>query len=183
MAGVQLRPGVAGGDVDRGVLPDRALRPRQATDEKAVDADLLSGPVGIDVPGWWWRRGRALVGVAVPGDQGQALGAGVEPKADEDAPNAVLTDPQAAPFLSGEFGADASGSEAGVRQGEGDDPLFDVRPDLVGYPRAPALTNVERLKAPAVDLALEAVIRRPVHTHQPARLADVPEFLGQREQS
>jgi hypothetical protein len=41
--GVQLRPGIARGDVDRGVLPERALGALQTADVEAVDADDLAG--------------------------------------------------------------------------------------------------------------------------------------------
>jgi hypothetical protein len=39
---IKLRPGIAGGDVDGGVLPDRTLRAGQAADEEAVDAGRIS---------------------------------------------------------------------------------------------------------------------------------------------
>ena len=42
--GVQLGPGIAGGDVDRGVLPEGALRALQTADVEAVDADDLAWP-------------------------------------------------------------------------------------------------------------------------------------------
>jgi len=69
-----------------------------------------------------------------------------------------------------------------VRERERHDPLLDVRADLVGHPRPAALADVQGLKTPAIDLALEAVVRRAVDRHQPARLADVAQLLGQREQ-
>ncbi len=93
------------------------------------------------------------------GDGRQAVGARVQAHPDEHAPDAVLADPKATPLLAGQLGRDPAWPEARVRQGERDDPLLDVRSDLVGHPWAPALTHIERFKAPAVDLALEAVIR------------------------
>ena len=90
LGGVQLGPDVGGGDVDGGVLPDGALGSGQASDEEAVELDLLARPLGVDVALWRGRLGLALVGVAVAGDQRQALGAGVEADAAEDAPDTVL---------------------------------------------------------------------------------------------
>src|SRR5215213_10750643 len=78
LAGVQLGPAEGRGDVDRGVLPDAALGARQAPDEKAVELDLLARLGGVDVALGRRRVRPALVGVAVAGDQGQALGARVE---------------------------------------------------------------------------------------------------------
>src|SRR3954447_2297801 len=49
---------------------------------------------------------------------------------------------------------------------EGDDPALEVRPDLVRHPRAPALADVERLKPPAIDALLQAIVGRPIHTHR-----------------
>jgi len=82
LGGVQLRPRVAGGDVDGGVLPDRALGALKPADEKAVDTDLFARSLGVDVTRRRGRRGDALVGVAVAGDERQALGARVEPDAE-----------------------------------------------------------------------------------------------------
>ena len=66
-------------------------------------------------------------------------------------------------------------------QGEGQHALLDVRADLVGHAWAAALADSERLKAPAVDLLLPAVIGRVVHAHRPARRAN-PDLRCQREQ-
>src|SRR6187200_889616 len=57
-----------------------------------------------------------------------------------------------------------------------------MRADLIGHPRAPALSDVQRLKTPTVDLGLEAVISGAVHPHRPARRRNIPELIGQREQ-
>jgi hypothetical protein len=69
-----------------------------------------------------------------------------------------------------------------MTQREGDDPLLEMRADLVGHPRPPALADVERLQAPAIDLALEAIVGRAIHAHHPARLRHVAQLLGQRKQ-
>ena len=65
---------------------------------------------------------------------------------------------------------------------ERDDPLFQVRADLVGHPRPPALADVERFQAPAVDALLPAVVRRAVDAHRPAGGRHVAQLVGQREQ-
>src|SRR5215207_6917549 len=131
-------------------MPDGALGPAQAPDEEAVDLDLLAGPGGVDVPLDRRDLGASFVGIAVPGDQRQALVAGVQPDPAQDAPDAVLADPDAAPLLPGQLRADAPRAVAGVPEGEGDDPLLEVRADLVGHPRAATLPDVQRLKAPAI---------------------------------
>src|ERR1700756_2538935 len=109
--------------------------------------------------GRWWR-GSSLVWVAVAGDQRQPPGPGVQAHSAKDTPDAMLGDPQPAPLLAGELGRDPPGPEPGVRQRERDDPLLQVRADLIRHPRPPPLPHVQRLKAPAVDLALPSVIRR-----------------------
>jgi hypothetical protein len=45
----EVGPGVAGGDVGHGQLPEGAACALQATDEETVDADQLAGPLGVDV--------------------------------------------------------------------------------------------------------------------------------------
>jgi hypothetical protein len=70
-----------------------------------------------------------------------------------------------------------------VTQREGDDPLLQMRADLVGHPRAPTLTDVERLEPPAVDALFEAVVGRAVHAHRPTRRRHVAQLVGQREQT
>jgi hypothetical protein len=71
-------------------LPDGALGAGQAADEEAVELDLFAGPGGLDVALWGRDRRLAFVGVAVARDQREALGAGVQAHADQDAPDAVL---------------------------------------------------------------------------------------------
>src|SRR5215211_2291464 len=88
--GVQLGPGEARGHVRRGVLPDRALGPREPAEVEAVELDLLTGLRGVDVALWRGLGRPALVGVAVAGDQGQPARAGVQTKALQDPPDPVL---------------------------------------------------------------------------------------------
>jgi len=70
-----------------------------------------------------------------------------------------------------------------MAQGEGDDPLFQVRADLVGHPGSPALADVEGFQAPTVDALLPAVIRGAVDAHRPAGGRHVAQLVGQREQA
>ena len=93
----------------------------------------------------------------------------------------MLGDPDPAPLLARELGGDPPGAEAWMPERERDHALLEVRADLVGHPRAPALPDPERLQPPAVDLALQAMVGRVVHSHRPARRAH-PDLLGQREQ-
>ena len=132
-----------------------------------------------------WRSGggtrAALVGIAVAGDQREALVAGVQPNAAQHPPDAVLRDPQAAPLLPGQLGANPPGPEARVPERERDDPLLQVRADLVGHPRPPALADVSASRPQRSTRCFQAVIgRRP----RPSR--DTPprraQLLGQREQ-
>jgi hypothetical protein len=71
-AGDELRPGVRGGDVDRGQLPDRALRTLQPPDEEAIPAHQLARPLRLHVP---LRLGlsRRLVGRCEAGDEREPL--------------------------------------------------------------------------------------------------------------
>ena len=64
--------------VDRGDLPDRALRAMQAPDEAAVKTDQLAGTGCVDVQ-LGRRLSRRFVRRAVTGDERQAPGARVEP--------------------------------------------------------------------------------------------------------
>ena len=57
------------------------LVPLEAPDVEAVQLDLLARLGGVDVPRGRRDRRTALVGVAVAGDQRQALGARVQPDA------------------------------------------------------------------------------------------------------
>src|SRR5438128_6475512 len=101
-------------------------------------------------------------------DERQALAPGVQPDAAEHAPDAVLRDPNPTPLLPGQFGTDAPGTESRMGEAEGHDPLLQVGADLVRHPRTPALSHPQRLKAPAVDLALVAVVGRVVDPHRAA---------------
>jgi hypothetical protein len=69
-----------------------------------------------------------------------------------------------------------------VPERERHDPLLKMRADLVGHPRTPTLAHVEGFQAPAIDAALEAVVGRAIHAHQPARGRHVAQLLGEREQ-
>src|SRR3954452_13869145 len=144
---VQLSPAERRGDVDGRVLPDRALGPAQAADVEAVELDLLARLGRVDVTLGRRQIGLALVGIAMPSDQRQALGAGVQAHAAQHAPHPVLANPDPTPLLAGQLGADPTRPIARVPEREGDDPALEVRPDLVRHPRTPALADVEGLPA------------------------------------
>jgi hypothetical protein len=76
----------------------------------------------------------------------------------EHPPDAVLGDEQAAPLLPGPRGADPPRPVAGVPEREGDDPLLQMRSDLVGHPGSAELAHVERLQAPPIDALLQPVL-------------------------
>src|SRR5438309_12026628 len=97
-----------------------------------------------------WPIGLSLVGVGMAGDRRQALGARVQAIAAEHPPDPLLGDPQPAPLLARQLGGDPPGAEARVPERERDHALLEVRPDLVGHPRAPALPDPQRLKPTAV---------------------------------
>jgi hypothetical protein len=73
------------------------------------------------------------------------------------------------------------GLNGGLEVSEGDDPLLQVRADLIRHPRSAALSDAQRLKAPAVDLMLAAVAGRLVDAHRPAG-PTYPNLRCQREQ-
>src|SRR5207248_9164127 len=50
-----------------------------------------------------------------------------------------------------QLGGDPPRPIARVPERERHDPLFEVRADLVGHPRPPALAHVQRFQAPTVD--------------------------------
>jgi len=88
LADNELRPGKAGSDVDCGQLPDRALGASETADVEAVDPDQLAGTVNVNVLFRAGIPGR-LVGSGVASDQPEPFGAGVQPVAAEDLPDAV----------------------------------------------------------------------------------------------
>src|SRR4029450_6990083 len=47
---MQAGPGIGRGDVDGGVLPDRALGSTEAADAEAVQLDQLTGMIDLQVP-------------------------------------------------------------------------------------------------------------------------------------
>src|SRR3954454_12106539 len=87
-------------------------------------------------------------------------------------PDAVLADAQPAPLLARELGRGPARPERRVTE-RNDDPLLEVRADLVGHPRPAALTTIQRFQAPAIDLGLQAVVGRPIDAHRPAGLGEV----------
>src|SRR5579872_2227729 len=131
----------------------------------------------------WWRGWCTLVGVAVACDQGEAFAARVQPHAPQHPPHAVLGDPNTAPLLPAQLSANPAGPEPGVGQAERHDPLLQVRPDFIGLPWPAALTNPQRLDPPTIGLVLEPVVGLAAHPHPPASLRNVPELLGEREQT
>jgi hypothetical protein len=69
-----------------------------------------------------------------------------------------------------------------VPERERHDPLLEVRADLVGHPRTPALAHVEGFQAPAIDPTLEAVVGGAIHAHRAAGGRHVAQLLSEREQ-
>jgi len=69
-----------------------------------------------------------------------------------------------------------------VSEGKGDDALLEVGAELVGHPRSPALAHLQGFQAPAVDLALPAIVGRAIDPHRPAGGRDVAQLLGEGEQ-
>ena len=65
----ELGPGIRGVDVDRGQLPDGALRPGEPADEEGVHAHELAWTLGLDVA-LGLGLARRLVGSGVAGDEG-----------------------------------------------------------------------------------------------------------------
>jgi hypothetical protein len=121
-------------DVDRGQLPNRALRPLQAADEETVDTDQLARPLSLDVPLRRRLAGR-LVRRRVAGKECEPPGAGVETMPAQAAPDAVVADDDPAPALLTQLARDPVRSIAGVAEREGDDALFDKRRQLLRHPR------------------------------------------------
>ena len=72
----------------------------------------------------------------------------------EDAPDAVVGEPDAASLRPRQFSGDASRSEAGVAEGEGHDALLDERTGGVGHARLAALAGPQQLEAVALGLGL-----------------------------
>jgi hypothetical protein len=69
--GHELCPGEGGGDVDRGQLPDSALRAGEAADVEGVKADELARPLGLDMA--LRLRIARLVRGGVTGDEREPL--------------------------------------------------------------------------------------------------------------
>ena len=125
------------------------------------------------------RLGRS----GVAGDEAEALTPGVEAVALEDAPDAVVGEPDAAPLRPGELGRDARRSEAGVAEGEGHDALLDERTGGVRHARLAALAGPQQLEAVALGLVLPSIERRVVDAHHAASGTDAAEFLGESERA
>src|SRR5207244_11690837 len=125
----EVGPGVAGGDVDRGQLTDRAAGAVQPADEEAVDADQFAGSLSLDVA-LRLQLPRRLVGGAVASDKREPLRARVEPMPTQAAPDAVRGNDQAAPAWAGKLSSDPTRSQAGVAQRKRDDRLLHKRGEL-----------------------------------------------------
>jgi hypothetical protein len=171
----------AGGDVDRGVLPDRSFRAREPADVEAVKPDQLTRLGRLDMPLWLGLGGLALVDGRVARDQGEPFAPRVQPVPFQHPPDAVRRDPQAAPLLPRQLGADPLRAEPGLAEREGDDPLLQMRPELVRHPRPAPLPRPQRLQAPPLDLLRPAVIGRVMHTHRPASRTNT-DLAREREQ-
>src|SRR5207244_7971375 len=100
----ELGPGEGGRDVDRGQLPDRALRARQAADEEAIEANQLPRTLRLDMP-LPLRPGR-LVGRRIARDERQPLRTRVETVPTQAAPDAVVADEDPAPALPAQLARD-----------------------------------------------------------------------------
>jgi len=83
-------------------------------------------------------------------------------------PDPVRGDLQAAPLLPRQLGADPLGTEPRLAEREGDDPLLQMRAELVGHPRPAPLPRPQRLKTPTLDLLGPAVVGRMMHPHRTA---------------
>src|SRR5262249_41217883 len=88
---------------------------------------------------------------------------------------------QPAPLGAGEPRRDSPRSVPGMTERERDDPLLDHHRQLVGHHWPTPLPWPEHLQPGALDPASPTVIRRAMHTHQPARLRP-PTPRGEREQ-
>ena len=73
------------------------------------------------------------------------------------------------PLRADQLGRDATRPIARMTERARDDPLLEMRADLVGHPRPPTFTHIKRLQPPATDAVLPAVIRRAVDTYRAAR--------------
>src|SRR5262249_55069858 len=73
---------------------------------------------------------------------------------------------EAAPLLTAQLGSDPLRAQAGMGEGERDDPLLQMRPQLVRHPRPTPFPDPECLQAPAVDPLLPAVVGRVVDAHR-----------------
>ena len=128
-------------------------------------------------------RGCRLGRSGVAGHEAEALTPGVEAVALEDAPDAVVGEPDAAPLRPRQLGGNARRSEAGVAEGEGHDALLDERTGGVGHARLAALAGPQQLQAVALGLGLPSIVGRVVDAHHPAGGADAAEFLGESERA
>ena len=93
---------------------------------EAVHAHELARVIDRDVAlllGYALGLGRR----GIAGHEGQPADAPIEAVAAQDAPDPVGTDPDPAPALLGQGGADASRAEARVTKAEGHDPGLDDR--------------------------------------------------------
>jgi hypothetical protein len=103
---MQAGPGIGRGDVDGGVLPDRALGSTEAADAEAVQLDQLTGMIDLQVP---LRRRLGPLRLrrgGIASHQAVALGAGAQAVAAQHPPHPVGRQPDAAPLGSGELGRD-----------------------------------------------------------------------------
>jgi hypothetical protein len=124
---------------------------------------------------------RRLKRRAVAGDKRQALGARVQPAANERLVDPVRRNLKGSPLRAPKSSGDALGPQPGVPEAERDDPLLEHRRELVGHLRAATLARAQHLKPGPLDLPLPAVEGRAMHAHRPARLRR-PDLLGRPEQ-
>src|ERR1700758_312326 len=92
----------------------------------------------------------ALVDGGIASDEAEPPPPRVQPVPAQHPPDPVRRDPESAPLLAGEFGRDPLRAEARMSKREGDDPLLEMRPQLVRHPRPTPLPDLECFQPPAV---------------------------------
>jgi hypothetical protein len=106
------------------------------------------------------RRSLGLGRRGVAGDERQPGDPAVETVPAEDPPDAVRADPDAAPPVLGQGGADPPRAEARGTEAEGDDPVLGELARLVRHPGRPALPRPEHLEARPEDRSPPAGLTR-----------------------
>src|SRR6266542_1780283 len=179
---MQLGPGEAGAHIDRGVLPDPALRAAESADMKAVQLHQRARTRCHQMRRFAGHRPLRLGWRGVAGDERQTLAPRGDAVARQDLEHARARDDQAAPCRAAQLRGDTPWTQAGLAQGEGDDSLLEEGRELVGHARRTALTRPQDLQTVTLHEGSPAVIARAVIAELAAgpTNADVP---GAREQT